>query len=53
MMKSHCQLLSPAIVGMAINAPEIGEPIAVESGAAAMNAAAATARCRAGNHWLR
>jgi hypothetical protein len=39
--------------GNSINAPETGEPIAVESGAAAMNAAAASARCRLGNHWLR
>ena len=36
-----------------MSAPETGEPIAVDKGAAAMNAAAAAALCRAGNQTLR
>ncbi len=52
-MYSICQSARPNIGGICMIAPDSGEPIAVEIGAAAMNHAAATARCFAGNHRLR
>lgn len=46
---SHCQPANPRTPFISSSAAEIGEPSAVEMGAAAMNSAVTPARWRAGN----